>query len=219
MMLRLLNISVTLLFFVTVSISQQQPDSFYDLDFEWNFEMNPENVDHIELNILAVKLLNESERQFNSFKEDSLLEVAKEILTKIVNEKKYFYKAHINLATILIRQKNYDEAETVLKNLLGIIEYPTCVFYLGILLEKKNEIDQATEKYKRALFLYNEYFKTYLSGGLVDQEREMILLLLEGKEKSIKRVQEQIKSTPDDTPLLDEEFLTDFDRKKFIEDF
>ncbi len=214
MILKIISVCFLL---VGIAISQDKEKGFYSNDFEWNFENSPENKTYIDLAIAAVSLMNESERQFNILKTDSLLEDAKKILIKIVSERKHFYKAHISLATVYIWQRKYGKARLTLDSLNAIIEYPSSTFYLGILSEKENEIEEATQYYERALLLYDEYSKTYL--GLPTQEKEYLLLLLHGKEKSIKRVQNQIENDPNNQPFLNEEFIVDFDRKKFIEDF
>ena len=137
----------------------------------------------------------------------------------VINEKNNFYRAYISLAIVYIRKKNYRQAEVVLTNLIKIIEYPDAVFYLGILLEKQNDKKNAEENYKRALILYNDYLTTHMARTNDELNREVVVLLLAGKEYSLKRFDEQLKENPDNTPLLEKDFIQNFDRDKFIQEF
>jgi len=213
------KINIFLFLITSVALSQNLQKNYYELDFEWKFENNPENKKYIELNIKAVNLQYESLIQFNKQKQDSLLNCSEELLRKIVKDRKHFYKAHINLFYALLKQKKYKDAKLVLKNLEEIIEYPPGIFYYGILLEKDNKNAQALEYYKRALFLYDEYLKTFLYGSLTQQEKEHVELLIDGKEESLKRIREKCQSDPEYIPMLNEEYIKNFDRHKFIHEF
>jgi len=205
------------------SCSGQQGDAsdsksaFYNPDFEITFFSNAENVDAIERNTLAANLIEKSYAVEGTLK-DSILNEAKNILEDVIRNNELFYKAYVNLATVFIKKRNFDKAELILKKLNDKIEYPYAVFYLGILLEKKGKIKQAKEKYKRALYLYNEYLKTYMSSINDELSREYVLLLLEGKEEAAKRLNDQFANS-ENLPILSKEDIKSFDRDKFINDF
>ncbi len=128
-----------------------------------------------------------------------------------------FYDAYLNKSSTLRGLGKYQEAIIPLKELLRRKNYPEGIFMLGLLYEKTGNEDLAKELYKKAVEAYEKRLKTPLATVRDEINKEYVLLFLEGKEKSLQRINQRLEEDPNNRDLKDsKEIIEEFDKEKFI---
>lgn len=70
------------------------------------------------------------------------------------------------------------------------------------------------------LNLTMKYLKSPLSTARDEMNKDFVLLFLEGKEKTLQRINQKLKEDPGNTSLLmDKSIIEDFNQKEFISSF
>lgn len=175
-----------------------------------------------EINEIISQIMRESKKSYIDYLEkDSLLNKA--LLYCQIAKKKdsLFHYSYLNKANILRYQGDYKKSIEELSSLLSIKEnYPEALFTIGLIYEKIGERDLAIEYYKKALISYNEYLKLPESTAMDEANRKMLLIFIEGKEKALIRIAQEIKENPDDRDILiDKNIIEEFDREAFFKSF
>ncbi len=140
---------------------------------------------------------------------------------EVLEKKEDFYYAYLNKANILKGLGKYDAAIKTLEELLKVKEdYPEAIFIMGLIYEKTGNMDKAKQKYKRALKAYADYLKTPMATEQDKTNEALVLLFIEGKEKALKRINEQIKENPENNNLLiDKQIIEQFNRVEYFKNF
>lgn len=196
--------------------SEKERDS---ITKELSFYADTNNRDIFILNDKAVKLLEESQRAYTQELniKDSLLNEALKYLNLAISLDSNFYDAYLNKSAVLRGLGKYQEAIAPLQELLRRKSYPEGIFTLGLLYEKMGNERLANEQYKKALEAYEKRLKTPLATVRDEINKEYVLLFLEGKEKSLKRINQRIKEDPNNQDLkASKEIIEEFDREEFI---
>ncbi|MFC0878728.1 tetratricopeptide repeat protein [Saccharicrinis sp. FJH2] len=188
---------------------------------ELTFDVDTSISDANKLNTIAVKLLRKSESKFiDKNEKDSTLRLSIFILNKAIKNDSNFYIAYINKAKALRNIGAINESILVLKKLIKRESYAQGLLFLGLIYEKAGDMDMANDYYTKALEAYDIKFKSFEGTTMDEINREYVLLLLEGKEKSLKRINEQLKENPDDQDLIFKKSIIDgFNREEFIANF
>lgn len=196
--------------------SEKERDS---ITKELSFYADTNNRDIFVLNDKAVKLLEESQRTYAQELniKDSLLNEALKYLNLAITLDSNFYDAYLNKSAVLRELGKYQEAIAPLQELLRRKSYPEGIFTLGLLYEKMGNEKLANEQYKKALEAYEKRLKTPLATVRDEINKEYVLLFLEGKEKSLKIINQRIKEAPNNRDLkASKEIIEEFDREEFI---
>ena len=180
------------------------------------------NGDVFVLNDMAVKLMEQSLRyEKGSFDRDSLLNEALSYSNEALEKKADFYYAYLNKANILKELGKYNASLKTLEELLKVKEdYPEAIFLMGLIYEKTGNMDKAKQKYKSALKAYKDYLKTPMATEQDKINKDLVLLFLEGKEKALARINEQIKENPENSNLLiNKQIIEQFNRTEYFKNF
>jgi len=187
---------------------------------ELSFYADESNRDLLELNNNAVKILQNINRVHEPEIRDSLLNVGLDDVNKAIQKDSSFYNAYLNKATLLRHLGKYEESVGALQELLKRKSYPEAIFVLGVTYEKLGNLQLATEKYKEAYAAYDKYLKTPLAVAQDEINQQFLLIFIEGKEKALKKINEEIKKNPDNTELLiNKSIIEEFNRQEFISSF
>ena len=180
------------------------------------------NRNVFDLNDMSVKLMEQSlHYKKDSYVRDSLLNEALSYSNAAIEKKEDFYYAYLNKANILKSLGEYDAAIKTLEELLKVKEdYPEAIFVMGLIYEKTGNIDKAKQKYSSALKAYDDYLKTPMATEQDKTNKDLVLLFIEGKEKALTRIKEEIKEDPENSNLLiNKQIIEQFDRVEYFKDF
>lgn len=152
---------------------------------------------------------------------DSLLFEALNRFDKAINEHKDYYYSYYNKANVLIALKRYDAALKTLEELLKVKEnYPVALFHIGMIYEKSGNRGKAHQYYKIALKGYEEKLKSPIATQQDSLEKDQVLLFVEGKEKTLERINGLLLKDPQNVDLMiAKKEIEKFDRNKFFENF
>lgn len=185
------------------------------------FYTDSSNTKIIQLNHDAVELLQKAQIfTSDSVEKDRLLNDAITKLDMVIKQDSSFYLAYVNKSIAYRVRGQYNNAIRELEEALRWKNYPEAIFGIGLIYEKQGKQEQADQKYKEAYNAYQVYVKTLPSSAKDEVNMNFVLLLLEGKEKSLARINNSLKENPNDTQLLIEKnMIESFDRQKFISSF
>jgi len=207
----------------TKEVDKKQGNKFTNqVEAHTKLHTDRKNGDAFVLNDMAVKLMEQSLRyEKDSFDRDSLLNEALSYSNEALEKKADFYYAYLNKANILKELGKYDASIKTLEELLKVKEnYPEAIFLMGLIYEKTGNMDKAKQKYKSALKAYNDYLKTPMATEQDKTNKELVLLFIEGKEKSLTRINEQIKENPENSNLLiNKQIIERFNRVEYFKNF
>ena len=207
----------------TKDIDRKQDNKFTNqVEAHTKLHTDRKNGNVFVLNDMAVKLMEQGLRyEKSSYVRDSLLNEALIYSNIAIEKKKDFYYAYLNKANILKGLGKYDAAIKTLKELLKVKEdYPEAIFIMGLIYEKTGNMEKAKQEYKSALKSYENYLKTPMATEQDKINKDLVLLFLERKENSLKRINEQIKENPDNSNLLiDKQIIEKFNRVEYFKDF
>lgn len=205
-------------FYCSKNDNEKIENTNQEITNELSFYTKKENSKILILNDNAVKLLQDSEKVKNMpTVRDSLLNVALLYLNKAIMIDSTFYNAFLNKSTVLMKLGEYEKAVECLEKILSYKNIPEAYFIIGLIYEKIGKNEQAKVNYRKALNLYDNYINSPLSTARDKLNREYVLLLLEGKEKLLKRINKQLEKDPDNPTLLfNKSIILEFNRKTFI---
>ncbi len=200
-------------------------DSYYyspddTITDELSFYTDEKNRDLLMLNDNAVKVLQNIDRIIDVKMKDSLLNKALDDIHEAIQKDSNFYNAYLNKAALLRHLGKYEESVAALQELLNRKSYPEAIFVLGITYEKLGNLQLANEKYKEAFSEFNKRLKTPAATVRDESNQQFLLIFIEGKEKALKKINEEIKKNPGNTELLiNKSIIEEFNRQEFIENF
>jgi len=207
----------------TKNVDNKQSNKFtHQAEAYTKLHPDKKNRDVVILNDMAVKLMEQGLRyKKGSHVRDSLLIEALSYSNAVLVKKEDFYYAYLNKANILKGLGKYDAAIKTLEELLKIKEnYPEAIFIMGLIYEKTGNLYKAKQKYKSALKAYKDYLKTPMATEQDKINKDLVLLFIEGKEKSLQRINKQIKENPEDSNLLiDKQIIERFNRAAYFKNF
>jgi tetratricopeptide (TPR) repeat protein len=220
---------ITMMFLVTSCGNQTK-----DVDKKHNNKLSNQVETHTKLhtdrknghvfvlNDMSVELMEKSLRyEKGSYVRDSLLNEALSYANAAIEIKEDFYYAYLNKANILKSLGKYDAALKTLEELLKVKEdYPEAIFIMGLIYEKTGNMNKAKQKYESALKAYEDYLKTPMATEQDKTNKDLVLLFIEGKEKALRRINEQIKENPENINLLiNKQIIEQFNREEYFMDF
>lgn len=187
---------------------------------ELSFYADENNRDLLVLNNNAVKVLQNINRVIDVKIRDSLLNGAIIDVNKAIQQDSNFYNAYLNKAALLRKIGKYEESILTLQELLARKSYPEAIFVLGITYEKLGNFKLANERYKEAYEEYGEYLRTPLAIAQDEINQQFLLIFIEGKEKALEKINDELKEKPNDSELLiNESIIEEFNRREFISSF
>lgn len=192
------------------------------LDYSFKYEeIDFQKIDLYELNEMAVIFLEQGKFESIQHIKDSLLGLSLLYSERIIERDSSFVYAYINKSAAYSEIKSYESAIEVLLMLKRLAPiYPDATFRMGIISEKIGNDSSAYGYYQRAFIEYQDYFATPNATAADDINFEFLYLLLEGKAKAINRLDEKLKSSPNNpTYLMLKKNFQEFNRKEYISDF
>jgi tetratricopeptide (TPR) repeat protein len=149
-------------------------------------------------------------------KEDSLIFLhSANLLKQAIEVDSMNLFAYVHLVQIYLQFNNTNEAIKLLEKTLIINpNYVEAMSSLGFLHEKIENYDKAVYYYHSALKEYNSRTEKTYSDCI---NKMFLLLMIEGEETALKELQTIKQMFPDQNPENWKEFITEFNRKEFIE--
>jgi tetratricopeptide (TPR) repeat protein len=173
------------------------------------------------LNVKAVELIESNNIQYKTKKDkDITLRKAISILDSCIKKDINCIDAYLNKSLALRRLGEYEQSLNVLLNVPELNKQAEALFGIGIIYEKQGNSLKAKTYLKKSVVAYNYLIaKEGPRFDLLDS-KELVLLILEGKDKRLDNIKSLLKKNPNDEDLIDRKRMIDyFDAKKFIETF
>jgi Flp pilus assembly protein TadD len=189
-------------------------------------EQQKENRTHqpdsnaVKLNNKAVKLIGQV-RPHNDSLNGVFYDSALTYLNQSIEVDSLYLTAYTNKAQVLLRKNLLEKAIEVLSKVQSIKpDFAEVIMGQGFILEKMGNIELADSKYRQALGAYEKRLNDNPGSAKVQSDIALLYIFLEDRNRAMDEIQNLILENPNNQELKAmQDYIKDFDRKKFIAEY